>query len=102
MQGAILVSSDLESYGFQEINQMYVDGGLYAMNLMYALHFYDIACIPLTMAHKAMILRDIKREMLLPENEQPVLLIGIGSYKEEWKVAQSNRQDWRDYVSWNQ
>ena len=26
----------------------------------------------------------------------------IGEYKEEWKVAQSNRQDWRDYVSWNQ
>lgn len=101
MQGCILVTSDLGSYGFQEINQMYVDGALYAMNLMYALHFYDIANIPLTMAHKAMIIEQIKQEMNLPKNEQPVLLIGIGSYKEQWKVAQSNRNDWRNYTTWN-
>lgn len=101
MQGCILVSSNMGCYGFQEINQMYVDGALYAMNLMYALHFYDIANIPLTMAHKAIVIQQIKHEMNLPENEQPVLLIGIGSYKESWKVAQSNRTDWRDYTTWN-
>lgn len=102
MQGVILVSTDLGSYSFQEINQMYVDGGLYAMNLMYALHFYDIANIPLTMAHKAMVIKQIKREMNLPKNEQPVLLIGIGSYKKQWKVAQSNRKDWREYTKWEE
>ncbi len=52
MQYAILICGDLSYYGFPEFNQVYVDGGLYAMNLMYALNFYDIATIPLTMQHK--------------------------------------------------
>jgi nitroreductase len=100
MQGAILVCSDMRFYNFQELNQAFVDGGLYAMNLMYALHFYDIANIPLTMAHKENYLNYFKKEMGVPEYERPVLLIGIGSYKDSWKVAQSNRKDWHDYTEW--
>lgn len=100
MQGAILVCNDMRFYNFQELNQAYVDGGLYAMNLMYALHFYDIANIPLTMAHKETYLNFLKKEMEIPEYEKPVLLIGIGSYKESWKVAQSRRKDWHCYTEW--
>lgn len=100
MQGAILVCSDMRFYNFQELNQAFVDGGLYAMNLMYALHFYDIANIPLTMAHKENYLNYFKKEMGVSEYERPVLLIGIGSYKDSWKVAQSNRKDWHDYTEW--
>lgn len=99
MQGAILVCSDMRSYNFQELNQAFVDGGLYAMNLMYALHFYDIANIPLTMAHKESHLRKIKEEMNIPGNEVPVLLIGIGTYKDSWRVAQSNRKKWTEYTT---
>ena len=101
MQGVILVCSDMGCYNFQELNQSFVDGGLYAMNLMYALHFYDIANIPLTMAHKESYIKQIKKEMNIPLNEKPILLIGIGSYKNSWKVAQSNRKEWKDYTKWN-
>lgn len=98
MQGAILVCGDLNMYGFQELNQVFVDGGLYAMNLMYALHFYGIANIPLTMAHKASYVKKICKEMNIPENEMPILLIGIGSYKDTWKVAVSKRNKWDNYI----
>lgn len=101
MQGAILICGDMGAYNFQELNQVFVDGGLYAMNLCYALHFYDIANIPLTMAHKESYLNQIKKEMEIPENEVPILLIGIGSYKESWKVAQSLRKNWHEYTKWN-
>lgn len=101
MQGAILICGDMEYYNFQELNQVFVDGGLYAMNLMYALHFYDIANIPLTMAHKESYRNQIKKEMGIPENEVPILLIGVGSYKESWKVAQSLRKDWHEYTKWD-
>lgn len=99
MQGAILVCSDLGCYNFQELNQAYVDGGLYAMNLLYALHYYNIASIPLTMAHKASYLQTILKEMNINNNETPVLLIAIGSYKDEWKVAQAHRYPWQNYTS---
>ena len=97
MQGAILVCSDLRCYDFFELNLPYVDGALYAMNLLYSLHFYDIATIPLTMGHKTKYTRKLMAEMGLPSNEVPVLLIGIGSFKEKWRVAQSHRKNWREY-----
>lgn len=100
-QGVILVCSDMTCYAFHEPNQFFVDGGLYAMNLMYALHANDIANIPLTMGHKAKHLTAIKKRMGIPANEQPILLIGYGSYKEKWKVAASKRNSWKSYVSWN-
>ena len=98
MQGAILICCDLRCYDFYETNLPYVDGGLYAMNLLYALHFYDIATIPLTMGHKAKYTKKIMKEMQLPSNEVPVLLIGIGSFKESCRVAQSHRKEWKEYT----
>jgi len=100
-QGVILLCTDIRCYAFQEMNQYFVDGGIYAMNLLYALQANDIAAIPLTMGHKTGHLNKIKQEMNLPANEQPILLIGYGSYKDNWKVACSKRDNWESYVSWN-
>ncbi len=97
MQGAILICSDLRCYDFYELNLPYVDGALYAMNLLYALHYYDIATIPLTMGHKTKYTKKIMKGMNIPSNEVPVLLIGIGSFKNHYKVAQSHRKEWREY-----
>ena len=101
MQGAILVCEDLTGYSSAETNLPYVDGSLYAMNLMYALNYYDIATIPLTMGHKAHKNIHILKEMGIGLNEVPVLLIGIGSYKDKWKVAQSHRKSWKEYVTFD-
>ena len=98
MQYAILICGDIRGYNINELSQVYVDGGIYAMNLLYALHFENIAAIPLTMAHKQRQMRLIKKGMGIPENEIPVLLIGIGSYKNEYKVAVSERQNHKSYT----
>lgn len=98
MQVAILICGDLMSYYIDELNLPYVDGGIYGMNLMLALHFYGLASIPLTMGRKVRCLKKIKREMGLPKNEVPVLLIGVGSYKAEFKVAVSNRYPYTQYT----
>ena len=101
MQCAILVCTDLRNYGFYEQNLPYVDGGLYAMNLLYALHFYNLATIPLTMGHKCHKTNMIKKEMGIPKHEVPVLLIGVGSYKNDYKVAVSYRYPYNSYVNFN-
>lgn len=98
-QGAILICADITGYSSAETNLPFVDGGLYAMNLLYALNFYDIAAIPLTMGRRANELQHILKVMGIAKNEMPVLLIGIGSYKDRWKVAQSHRYDWRTYTT---
>lgn len=97
-QGAILICADITGYSSAETNLPFVDGGLYAMNLLYALNFYDIAAIPLTMGRRANELQHMLKVMGIGKNEMPVLLIGIGSYKENWKVAQSHRYDWHTYT----
>lgn len=102
MQCAILVCGDLHSYGFPEMNLPYVDGGIYAMNLLYALHYYDVAAIPLTLGLKNAQIKTIKAQLNLPSNEVPVLLIGTGTYKEKFKVAESYRHPSTEYTFINQ
>lgn len=100
-QGAILICEEITGYSSAETNLPYVDGGIYAMNLLYALHFYDIAAIPLTMGRRTNYLIKMMKQMGIPKNEVPVLLIGIGSYKDKWKVAQSHRNDWSTYTTFD-
>lgn len=98
MQYAILICGDIRGYNINELSQVYVDGGIYTMSLLYALHFEGVAAIPLTMAHKQNMIKRIKREMGLPENVMPILLVGVGSYKESYKVAVSERYDYKVYT----
>lgn len=98
MQYAILICGDLNYYRFYELSQVYVDGGIYAMNLMYALHYYGLATIPLTMSIRLSKLKPIIKSMQLPKNEMPVLLIGVGAYKENFKVAKSERVSYKEYT----
>lgn len=99
MQYAILICGDIRGYNINELSQVYVDGGIYAMNLLYALHFEGAAAIPLTMGHKQKKIKEIKREMDIPDNEVPIILIGVGSYKDSYKVAVSERTDYHNYTS---
>ena len=98
MQVAILICGDQRGYNINELHQVYVDGGIYAMNLLYALHYEELAAIPLTMGQKQGKLREIKKLMNIPEYEMPCVLIGVGSYKDLYKVAVSKRKNFMDYT----
>jgi nitroreductase len=100
MQCGILICGDISYYNINEIHQVYVDGGLYAMNLLYALHHYGLATIPLTMGHKTNKITQIKKVMDIDSKEVPVLLIGVGTPKEDmYKVAVSCRNDYNEYTT---
>lgn len=101
MQYAILICGDMNYYRFYELSQVYVDGGIYAMNLMYALHYCGVATIPLTMSIRMNKLKPIIKAMGLPKSEIPVLLIGVGSYKDHFKVAKSERVPYQEYTTFD-
>lgn len=98
MQGAILICADKYSYAMSEGSLPFIDCGLYAMNLMYALQVEDVANIPLTMSRPLSVLQKIRHLLEIPDNEIPTLLIGIGSFKEEYKAAASDRKCYNQYV----
>lgn len=89
---AILVTANLKAFLSFEVHQAYVDGGLYAMNLINALHSLGLGTIPLSTAFQYQKLSNLKT-FGIPENEVPILIIGIGCLQNEFNVAVSTRKD---------
>lgn len=89
---SILVTANLKAFLYYEIHQSYVDGGLYAMNLMNALHSLGLGTIPLSCGFTHDKLKELK-QFNIPENEVPIVIIGIGNLLDEFNVAISKRKD---------
>jgi len=89
----IIVSCDRSYfYSVGERNQLYIDGGIYLMNLLYALHYYQIAACP---AHWGMPVGADKkmRELLkLPETLQIICLVAIGVPTDNFMTTLSLRK----------
>lgn len=89
---SVLVTANLKAFLSYEVHQAYVDGGLYAMNLINAFHSLGIGSIPLSTAFYCEHLAHLA-EFGIPQNEVPILIIGIGYYLDEFKVAVSERKN---------
>lgn len=96
---AILVACNLESYFVHEMDLPFVDGGLYAMTLMFALHSLGLGTIPLSCAMMKEKQKVLYKRFEIKDNEIPVLLIGVGNLKERFEVAVSNRYGYDTYTT---
>ena len=99
MQVAIVVCGDSCGYSIEESNLLYVDGGLYAMNLLYSLHYEGLAAIPLTMGKRRKCIELMKKELSIREQDVPCIVIGVGTYKDNYKVAESHRFPFSNYTT---
>lgn len=88
---SILVTANLKAFLSYEIYQAYVDGGLYAMNLINALHSLGLGTIPLSVAFDYKKLNKLSK-FEIPENEIPIVIIGVGNIPEKNIVAVSDRK----------
>ena len=90
----LIVTSDLSAfYDAFERNQVYVDGGIFTMALIEALHYYGIASCVLQNGEFKERNAEFKRICVnIPENEKIILFIAIGYYKEEFTYAASHRK----------
>lgn len=88
----IVITSELGvSHGIYERHQIYVDGGMFAMNLLYSLHYDKIAACPLNCNfsfHKTKILRKLCH---VAESEVFILMISCGNVPKSFKIAISKR-----------
>lgn len=79
-------------YSVGERNQMFIDGGIFLMNLLYALHFYRIANCP---ANWGKIIQEEKllTEFInLPDSEKIICMIPIGIAEDNFRVTLSQRR----------
>ena len=95
---AIIITGDMNRYYSFEQHLMYVDASLFAMSFMYVLTAKGVANIPLTQCIKRKALKRIRTEFKIPQNEIPVIMLAIGEYPEEMKVARSERMSYNDFT----
>ncbi|WP_299568277.1 nitroreductase family protein [uncultured Shewanella sp.] len=97
-----LVTSDIRSfYSGNERNQPYTDGGLFAMNLMYAMQSYGLSSCPLNWCSSYLTERKFRKFNLVPENEVVVLAIAFGYSSDNALYAKSPRLNVESFYTIN-
>jgi nitroreductase len=87
----LIIATDVRRFTKLESNQIYTDGGLFAMNLLLSLHSQGIGscclntCVPFTVE------KEIKLIARIPDSEKLIMMIGIGKFKLDFEVAISNK-----------
>ena len=88
---AILVTANRNAFHYKEPFQAYVDGGMYAMNLVNSLHYLGLGAITLSCGFLHGKLKELK-VFDIPKNEVPIVIIGVGVPEDEYNVASSLRK----------
>ncbi len=88
---SVLVTANLKAFLSHEVFQAYIDGGLYAMNLVNAFHSLGVGTIPLSCGFSLEKLKYLD-QFGIPENEIPILIIAFGNVEDEYRYAVSTRK----------
>ncbi|REE08472.1 nitroreductase family protein [Winogradskyella pacifica] len=90
----LIITTDVNYYySIGERYQFYIDGGVYLMNLLYSLHFYNIAACPANWAKEKDDEKRIKQILDINSSEKVICLIAIGEADENFKTTLSKRRD---------
>jgi len=96
----ILVTSTYSSFFGGEYHQPYVNGGMYSMNLIFALHSLGLGTISLNMGLSMKKLKELKNICDIRDDEVPIMLIGIGVISDDLNVANSRRFNYKNYTKY--
>lgn len=93
----VVCTSDLSTfYKVGERNQGFVDGGLFAMALVYAFHALGVGTCMLNWSQPAHADRKFRSVCKIPEKEVIITMIAVGPLREKYQVAQSPRRELKD------
>lgn len=89
----ILITSDIQSWNVPgERFSPYLDSGFFAMNLLYALHYYHIGACPLNWSENSDRNYKLHKLLNIPDNEIITMMISCGYPVEVFKVVRSKRK----------
>ncbi len=95
----LIVTSDqacFQSAG--ERNQHWIDGGMFAMSLIYALHSLGLVSCCLNWSKVREKDQQFRRQFDIPDSHGIIVVITVGHPKEEFVVAQSQRRSVQELV----
>lgn len=89
----ILTNDRSYYYTIGERNQLYIDGGIFLMNLLYALHYYEVANCPANWGKEFFAEEMLSKVVSIPESEKIICMIPIGVAKDKFRVTLSKRRE---------
>ncbi len=89
----LVVTGDLnDCLGVHERNDAYINGGIFLMNLCYALHYYKIAHCILSCSIGDGKVIELRKALNIEESEVLISMLTIGNAPDEFDVAASPRK----------
>jgi nitroreductase len=88
-----IVTFDLRAFEAPlERNQGWIDGGLFSMQLLLALHGLGLGAVPLNWSRRNQASDQLRQLAALPDHDNVVMLIAAGHPAEGYRVARSTRR----------
>lgn len=89
----IITTSDLSSFvSYGERNQSWIDGGMFSMSLVYALHSKGLGTCCLNWCKEKCVDKELRKSISISETDNVVMVIAVGYPKESFVVAKSPRK----------
>jgi len=97
--GLFVVAYDIRTFeNVFERNQGWIDGGLFAMNLLTALHGLGLGAVPLNWSRRNGATSRLRKIAAVPEHDNVVMMIAAGHPREGYRVARSARRPVSDIL----
>ena len=91
--GVVVITSDLRTFfSYGERNQGFIDGGMFAMSVVYGLHAQGLGSCCLNWCAELSAERKLRAVAEIPHHEAVIMMIAIGHLPESLDVAQSVRK----------
>ena len=87
----LLLTTELGDWAPHHVQAGYIDAGIFAMNLLYALHDQGLVACTLNAHLNPSEREQLRKGLGYPESEEPVVFIIVGNPAEEFAVPKSRR-----------
>ncbi|VVO71298.1 hypothetical protein PS862_01351 [Pseudomonas fluorescens] len=94
----LIITGDTRAFTQNESNQLFIDGGLFSMNLILALHSAGLGSCALNTSYSYLKEYRAKKAAQIPSNERLIMMLAVGHMKSTLKVAASPRKAIREFV----
>lgn len=91
----LLVTTDNDYLlDFSERKQGFIDAGMYASTLLYALHHQNLATCPINARTFEDKDNKVRKILNIPKSQDFIFFIAVGNYLDEFRVTKSKRDDY--------
>ncbi|HIE46075.1 MAG TPA: nitroreductase family protein [Flavobacteriaceae bacterium] len=88
----IIITGNTKAFTKLESNQIYIDGGIFSMNVLLSLHSAGLGAVALNTCLPYTIEKKVKKTGNIKDFEKLIMMIAVGEIKDNFKVAVSNRK----------